>query len=463
MTTAAVPSVTRPLNDLRRRVAGTLHTPSDPTWDAARTPWSIGIEQNPLAVLEVRDTGDVQAAVRWAADHDVHVTAQPSGHGANDDLAGVLLLRTRSLGGIAVDLDRRTVRVGAGVKAGEALAALDGTGLTFLSGSNPDPSVVGLTIGGGMSWFGRAYGLGANSIVSVELVDAFGRLRHLDRDTDPDLFWAIRGCGGDFGIVTAIGVALHPAPAVYGGRLFWPLAALPDVLGVFRTVTESAPPELTVWAFAYRFPALPFVPEALRGKAFASIAAAYLGGATAAERLLAPFRAIPGIQIDQLREIALADLGAITEEPTAPSNGKEFSCMLDGLSDETIDRLTAVVGADRDSPLALVQIRHLGDAFTESRPDQGAAGHLVEPYMLFALGITPVPPLAEPVHRALTDVERAVAFATTGRLVPNFMPPGGDVDRCWPIETRQRLARIKSDVDPFYTIRSNRPVRNSSR
>ena len=214
MTTTAIPTTTgiplRALEDLRRRVAGDLHTPADPTWDAVRTPWALSVDQHPLAVVEVRDVADVQAATRWAADHDLQVTAQPSGHGASDDLAGVLLLRTRALGGITIDVDRRTVRVGAGVKAGELLAALDGTGLTFLSGSNPDPSVVGLTIGGGMSWFGRAYGIGANAIVSVDLVDGLGRIRHVTQHGDPELFWAVRGGGGDFGIVTAIELAAVP-------------------------------------------------------------------------------------------------------------------------------------------------------------------------------------------------------------------------------------------------------------
>src|SRR5436190_13978556 len=306
------------LDELRRRVAGPLHTPDDPGWDAARTPWALTVVQTPLAVLEVRDATDVQAAVRWAVEHEVQVSAQPVGHGASDALDGVLLLRTRALGGIDVDVERRTVRVGAGVKSGELLAALDGTGLTFLAGSNPDPSVVGLTIGGGMSWFGRAYGLGANSIVAVDLIDGLGRARRVSRTEHPDLFWAIRGGGGDFGIVTRMELALHPAPTVYGGRLLWPVARMGEVLRAFRTVTETAPPELTLWYHTYRFPPLPHVPEPVRGKAFASIAMAYLGPGAEAERLLRPIRAVPGVALDLLGDVPLAALGTIGDEPTQP-------------------------------------------------------------------------------------------------------------------------------------------------
>ena len=149
-----------------------------------------------------------------------------------------LLLRTRALAGIEIDVQRRTATIGSGVKAGELCAALEGTGLTFLCGSNP-PSVTGMTITGGISWFGRAYGLGADSIVSVELVDGLGRCRRLSATEDPELFWAVRGGGGDFGIITRLEVALHPCPEVYGGRFLWPLQQMGEVLRTFKEATES--------------------------------------------------------------------------------------------------------------------------------------------------------------------------------------------------------------------------------
>ena len=196
-----------------------LHTPADPGWDAVRTPWVVNVEQTPLAVLEVASADDVVAAVRWAAAHGRQVSAQPSGHGATGPMDQVLLLRTRALDEITVDAGRRTAWVGAGVKARELLAALEGTGLTFLAGSNPDPSVVGMTITGGISWFGRKYGVGADSIRAVEIVDGAGRLRTISATEDPELFWAVRGGGGDFGIITRVELDLHPAPQLYGGRL----------------------------------------------------------------------------------------------------------------------------------------------------------------------------------------------------------------------------------------------------
>ena len=183
----ADPGPRGPLRDLRARVSGRLHTPEDPDWDVVRTPWRVNVAQSPLAVLDARDTHDVVAALRWAATHEVPVTAQTTGHGAlerdgSSTADGALVVRCTGLTDIEVDLDRRSVWVGAGVRAGDLLAALDGSGYTYLSGSNPSPTVVGMTVTGGLSWFGRAFGSGADSIRTVELVDGLGRVGRVGPD-----------------------------------------------------------------------------------------------------------------------------------------------------------------------------------------------------------------------------------------------------------------------------------------
>ena len=296
-----IPQQTRPeMRELRAVVLGEVHVPGEPGWDLARMAWAVSVDQQPLAVVEVADADDVRRSVEWAVRHGYQVTAQPVGHGASRALAGnqmdrVLLLRTRALDHIEIDIAKGTVTVGAGVKAGELLAALDGTGLTFLAGSSPDPTVVGLTITGGMSWFGRAYGLAANLVESVQLVDAQGRQRTVTQENDPDLFWALRGGGGDFGIITAIEIRLLPGFHLYGGRMLWPLEKMPEVLRAFREVTDAAPEQLTLWFHTYQFPPMPELPEEIRGKSFTSVAVAHLGSAEQAEELLAPLRAVDGL------------------------------------------------------------------------------------------------------------------------------------------------------------------------
>ncbi len=446
--------------DLRRRVVGAVHTPDDPAWDRARMAWVVNVDQQPLAVLEVRDATDVQAAVRWAVDHGVDVTAQPTGHGAViEGATGVLLLRTRALGEIEIDVQRRSAWVGAGVKAGELLAALDGTGLTFLAGSNPDPTVVGMMITGGISWFGRAYGLGSDSVLAVETVDGLGRLRRLSATEDPELFWAIRGGGGSFGVVTRMEVALHPAAHLYGGRLLWPIERTAEVLETFRRVTATAPDELTLWFHAYRFPPLPDVPEPIRGRAFASVAAAYLGTDEDGERLLAPFRSIGDLAMDLMGPVPIGALGSIAQEPTDPMPGMMHTQLLTGLDEPTVSALVEAIGPESNTPLSIVQVRHLGGAFTREVERGGAHGPVTEPYSLLAVGVPAVPQLVPAILGSYAALDRAVEPVASGRRLLNFFGEDDDPADWWSPETRARLAAAKQVADPLGLVRSNRPIR----
>ena len=459
LTTTDTRDQSHALEDLRRLVAGRLYTPADSTWEQVRTPWNVHVEQRPMAVLEVHDTDDVIAAVRWATQQGVQVTAQPVGHGANYPLDGTVILRTRGLRSIEVDVRRRTAWVGAGVKAGELLAELDGTGLTFLAGSSPDPTVVGLTITGGISWFGRKYGLGADSIVTVELVDGLGRLRRASATENPQLFWALRGGGGDFGIITRMEVALHPAPELYGGRLLWPIEQMGEVLRTFAQVTSSAPEELTIWFHSYQFPPFPEVPEPIRGQAFASIAVVFLGSREDAEAALAPFRDIAGLAMDLMGEVPLSELGSVADEPTDPTPGIHRSHLLTHLDEDAIAALVATVGPGSGSPLPVFQIRHLGGAFAHDVRDGGAHGPVTEPYSLFALGIPMGPEVLEVIDRYFGRISAAVDHLNSGRTLLNFQEVGDDPGLWWSPATRSRLGAVKRASDPLETIRSNRPVR----
>ena len=159
--------------------------------------------------------------------------------------------------------------------------------------------------------------------------------------------------------------------------MLWPIEQMGDVLRTFKAVTEEAPNELTIWYHTYQFPPLPEIPEPIRGKGFAAIAVAYLGSRADAEELLAPFRALPGLAMDLMGEVPLAELSSIADEPTDPMPGMQRSGLLTGLDDDAIDALVAVVGADSGSPLPVVQIRHLGGAFAETSEGAGVArsGH----------------------------------------------------------------------------------------
>ena len=298
-------SMNTALGELSALLPGQVTRPGEPEWDRIRYGFNLAVDQQPVAVVTAVDEEDVVATVRWANRYGATVSAQPVGHGATRATDGVVVLRTRGLREIVVDPQRRVARVGAGAKWGEVLAATAPYGLTGLAGSSPDPTVAGFSLSGGLSWFGRAYGLAAHSIVGIDLVDPSGERRWVTAASNPDLFWALRGGGGDFGIAVALEIALHPAPHVYGGRLMWPIEMAWPVLSTFAKVTRQAPDTLTLWTHLLQFPPVPMVPEPMRGKSFVTIEATYLGSADEAEQLLAPFRMIPAMWADTMDTVQL--------------------------------------------------------------------------------------------------------------------------------------------------------------
>lgn len=443
---------------LREVVRGRLVTPGDQDWDRARTPWLLNVEQRPGAVLEVADAHDVVQAVRWARAHGWAVAAQPTGHAPRTTVDGTLLLRTRALGGIDVDVERRLATVGAGVKFGELCAALDGTGLMALAGSNSDPSVVGLSLGGGVSWFTRLHGFTANSIVALDVVDPAGELVHVTAQTDPELFWALRGGGGDFGIVVRATLRLFEAPEMYGGQLLWPVEHAPAVLRAFRDLARVAPRELTLWAHILHFPPMEEVPEPLRGRSFVNVASTYVGSAQMAEILLWSLREAAPVELDLMRPIRPSQLSEVAAEPTDPMPGLEHSMLLTDLDDAGIDRLVGQVADPARSPLMIVQIRGLGGAFAEDSPAGGAVRPVSEPFQLFALGMPAVPELVEPIHHALAGLDAAMAPLASRYRMPNFTGEGQDDGAGYDAARLARLRELKLARDPEGTIRSNKPV-----
>ncbi len=459
------PETTQPLagqpgrwDSLRALIEGVLITPQDAQWDAARTPWIVNVEQQPAAVLYCTSVEDVVTAVRWGAAHGIPVAAQPTGHAPRRTLDSSLLLRTGALEGIAIDRDRRTARVGAGVKWGELLAKLDGTGLMALAGSNPDPTVVGLVLGGGVSWFTRKHGYTANSVLSFDVVDPTGTLVHVTADTDAQLFWALRGGGGDFGIVVAVELSLFSAPAMYGGRLLWDVGHTRTVLRAFRDLALVAPRELSIWAHVYHFPPMPEIPEPFRGRSFVSVAATYLGSARDAEALLWSLRNAAPVELDLMGALLPSGLGGVAAEPTEPMPGIEHSMLLDGLDDEAIDFLAAVVEDPTTCPLAVVQLRGLGGAFAETAADGGAVRPVTEAFQLFALGVPAVPELAAAIPHGFAAVDAAMSKHVTGRRLPNFTGVDQDDAAGYDATTAARLRELKQARDPHGVIRSNKPV-----
>jgi hypothetical protein len=447
--------------DLARQVQGRLVTPQAPDWDSVRLGWTVNVDQRPAAVLECADPRDVVTAVRWAVRHGLRISVQPRGHAARTTLDDTLLLRTSALQELEIDVVGRTARVGAGVSTGSLLAALKGTGLVFLCGSSGDTSVVGVTLGGGLSWFSRKHGFAANSVRAFEVVDSFGVRRRIDAQTDPDLFWALRGGGGDFAVVLAVELDLVPEPEVYGGRLMFPVEHTAAVLRTFRDLAARAPRELTLWAQVFHFPPLPSLPEAVRGRSFACVTSTYLGTAAEAEVLLAPLRACAPVVADFMRPVPVEELDQVAAEPTEPMPSIDSSALLVGLDDDTIDRVAALVADPARCPMLTVQVRHLGGACAEQAPGGGAVRAPHEEFSLLAIGVPAAPGMQEAIAEAWRELTLALDPVISSHRLPNFTGAAQDAAAGYDDATLRRLRRLKEQRDPFGTIRSNRPVLGS--
>jgi FAD/FMN-containing dehydrogenase len=446
------------LSTLDAAIAGTVTRPGDRTWDHDRQAWNLAISQEPLAVVALADAADAVTTIRRAAAEGLAVTVQPRGHGATPGTAdGAVLVRTSALQDLTIDTDRRVARVGAGVRWGDLNARLDGTGLIGLAGTNPSVSVLGSLLGGGLSWFGRNHGVAATSVRSIELVTPAGQQVRVSPDVDPELFWALRGAGGEFGIVTAAEIELFPHPSIVGGQLVFPVDAAAGVLAAFIELTATAPTELTAFANVVHFPPLPCIPEPVRGKSVVSLAVAYLGDEDGLATRLGPMRAAGPLIQDTVAPLPVSQLGQIAEEPVDPFPAVQRSFLLRRFDDATAGRFLGAVGSRESTPLMSITIRHLDGACATGRPEGGIAANVDEPFLVGATA--PVfDPATVPASRAgFAALGAALGGDAVDRAPFNFL---GDrpITAAYSAADIARLRAIKRTHDPDHVIRSNRPI-----
>ncbi|MFE6451698.1 FAD-binding oxidoreductase [Nocardiopsis dassonvillei] len=430
-------------NELRSLLRGPVLTGGEEGFDTARRPWSLSVDQPVAAVVEAADADDVAALVRHAHREGLTVAAQPTGHGASGDVKGAVLLRTKALDEVSVDPERRVARVGAGVPWGRVQEAAAAHGLTGLPGSSPVVGVAGYTLGGGLSWFGRRHGWAADGAVALEVVDARGERARVTAESDPDLFWALRGGGGDFAVVTALELALHPAPRLYGGRVVWAADRAERVLAAYTEVTAHAPRELTVWLNLHHVPGQ---------EPTVSVDATFLGGPERARELLRPLEAAGRPLRDTRGVLPLTGLGSITAEPTDPSPGLARAALLADLGPDAVGALLA----EPIAPLLGVQVRHLGGAFADA--SDTPFGPMDERYYLYAMGVPFSPRMAPQIRARMEGLVASLGSQVSVRKPLTSLVPGESVADVFSARALERLRRIKAERDPQNVVRSNYPV-----
>jgi hypothetical protein len=310
---------TSPSSALRARISSAVVEPGDPDWAAATEAFNLAFVQKPALVAIPADESDVIEIVNFARERGMQVAPQRTGHNAEPlgAMEDVILVRTDRLRGVEIDAARRIARVRAGAKWRDVLPLASEFGLAALHGSTGDVSVAGYSLGGGVGWYARKHGLSANSVVAIELVTPDGRFRRVDADNDPDLFWGLRGGGGNFGIVTALEIRLYPIASVYAGMMFFAFERAHEVLHAWRGWTTTAPEDVTSVGRLLQFPPIPDLPPEFSGRRFVAVDAVVIGDQARGEQLLAPLRAL-GPEIDTFALVPPADIGELHMDPPSP-------------------------------------------------------------------------------------------------------------------------------------------------
>jgi FAD/FMN-containing dehydrogenase len=332
-------------------IDGEIHRPGEPGWDAARSAWNLAVDQHPDLVAMPAGPDDVVLLVDAARRTGLQVAVQGTGHSAAgyEDLSRTMLIRTMRMREVEVDPDLRIARVAAGALWGDVVGPARDHGLFALQGSSHDVGVVGYSLGGGVSFLSRKHGLASERIRAAEIVTADGRLRRVDASEDGDLFWALRGGGGNYGVVTALEIELLDLRELYAGTLFFPFERAREILQAWREWTGSVPREMSSVGRLLQFPPLPEIPEPMRGNSFVAVESFWLGAEQQGRRLLEPLRAL-GPRLDTVTMIDAAGMLEVHMDPPVPVPGLTDHLMLRELTAEALDALVDAAGAQLRDP-----------------------------------------------------------------------------------------------------------------
>jgi hypothetical protein len=451
------------LDTLRSQLTGNVHAPGDAGYDDARAAWNLIADQRPVFVAEPRTADDVAAVVRFAAANGLRVAPQGTGHNAQAR-AGVdesILLNTRLMRGVEIDFEHRSARVEAGALCADLTGPASELGLAALAGSSPDVGLVGYTVGGGIGWLARAFGMCCNSVLSFDVVTGDGEQLHVDADQHPELFWALRGGTGSPAVITAMELRLIAVPELFAGAMLWPWEQASAVLHAWREWTLDAPETVTTSARILQVPPFPEIPDAVRGRQFVVIDGAVLGSEAYAAEVLAPLRALAP-EIDMFAASAPIALSYLHMDPEQPVPGIGDHALLSDVTAATIDALVEAAGHASGSPLLAVELRHVGGALARVAPGAGARSHIAAPYIYFSVGVPMTPELAAAIPARQAEIKDALTPWIAPGAYLNFAEEPTDLSEAFAPTAFATLQAVKATYDPRDTIHANHAIAPAS-
>ncbi|WP_340698240.1 FAD-binding oxidoreductase [Cellulosimicrobium funkei] len=439
---------------LRDRVTGRVLARGDlpdggPTAAEAVAAHSTLVAHDPDVAVLAETEADVVEAVRFAAHHGLPVRSHATGHGESSPITDGVVLGTSGLAGVEVDPASRVARVGAGTRWNAVVDAAAEHGLAPVTGSSTSVGVVGYTLGGGYGPLTRSHGLTSDRVRGFRVVLADGSVVEAGPDTEPDLFWALRGGKGGLGVVTRLDLELVPLRMLYAGSLTFDAPHVEDVLRGWAAWTATAPDDVTTSVAVLALPDLPFVPEHLRGRTVLALRFAYPGDPAEGERLAAPLRALAPALADTVGELPVTAVATIHADPEDAGPSWVYGAGLREVDGEFLDRFLAELGPGSASPFVAAELRHVGGAGARDVEGGSAAGGRTAGFLLSLVGVNP-PRLPDMVAAAASFAQWSQPWAATETNI-NFLPgPWTDdaLARAWSPETAARLASVRSAYDP---------------
>jgi hypothetical protein len=447
--------------ELKRRFRGQIIQPVDADYGGARRVWNGMIERYPALIARPSDAGDVATAIALARAHDLPLAVRGGGHSVAGHAVcdNGIVIDLSAMTSLTMDAARRTARAEGGARWGGFDAATAAAGLATTGGLVSTTGIAGLTLGGGIGWLMRKHGLACDNVRRFDLVTADGQLVMADADHEPELFWALRGGGGNFGVVTAIEYGLHPLEMVFGGMVMYPAGRARELLAFWDRFVGQASDDLTTVAAFLTAPPAPFVPEALWGRPVVAIVGCFAGDLGAGERELRPLRRFGPPALDSFGPMPYPALQSMLDAG-APAGIRAYwkSGYLPRLGDHEINTMATHAGTAR-SPLTQVHVHHMGGAVARVPPGETAFGHRDARYVLnIVAGWTDG--LDDAINvRWTRDFWNAIQPSTVGAYV-NFLtdddrPRLGDA---YEPAILSRLRAVKSTYDPDNAFRMNATI-----
>jgi FAD/FMN-containing dehydrogenase len=445
------------LTPLRNTFQGEVITPEDEGYDEARGVFYGKFYRRPAVIVRPKNAADVAAAIRLARDSGLEFAVRSGGHSVagHGTTEGGILLDLCLMKQLDIDVAGRTAWAESGLTAGEYTTAAGKHGLATGFGDTPSVGIGGLTLGGGIGFLVRKYGLTIDQLLAAEIVTADGELLQIDAEHHADLFWAIRGGGGNFGVVTRFQFRLYPVDTIVGGMLILP--ATPDVIAGFIAAADSAPDELSAIANIFVATPMPFLPEEHEGKLVIMALLAYTGEIAAGEQALAPFRAF-GPLVDMVKPMPYPEIYRLMEMDEGPAQEVARSFFLDRIDREVAETIVTQLQAST-APMSVAQFRVLGGAMARVSAEATAFAHRDRRFMA-AIGAVYEDAAETAQHEAWLDALVAALKLERKGVYVNFLGDEAEsrIDEAYPAATWQRLAAIKARYDPTNLFRLNHNI-----